>query len=199
MLGPRIEADPMTCDGMDGELYDVMAPNVRTLGLAKGQRISFSWLAYIHGQTAKRMLMAGDVLTGFMSGCCVATWTEDGSRYVGHVGTVGANEAVNRAVKQTFAASMSRDTTGFFSAAAWPPGEIVVRQRNFKGGATPKVLALITTSGQFYAILMFALGKMPNMQQTGDWCVGGIKQVRAQDYLTLRRSLGMVTMGARGR
>ncbi len=44
-------------------------PNVSTLSMRKGMQINYSWLMYVFGHTAKRMLAAGDVLTGFMSGC----------------------------------------------------------------------------------------------------------------------------------
>ena len=54
-----------------------------------------------------------DVLTGFMSGCRIARWREGGVTYVGHVGTVEADAAANRAVKRSFAFSMPRGTTAF--------------------------------------------------------------------------------------
>ena len=196
VLDPNRAAGPMTYDGMDGELYDVMAPHVATLGLVKGQVIPYSWLTYILGRTSKKMLAGGDVLTGFMSGCLIATWTENGMRFVGHVGTVEENAAANAKVKQGFAAYMPRDTAGFFPLAAWDAGsEIVPKARKFKAGVTPKVLALVTTSGEFYSILLFMLGL------SNDWCVGGIKRVAPLDYGALRQRLtpGAPLLGAHRR
>src|SRR5215208_5050914 len=135
VMNPNRAAGPMVYDGMDGELYDVMAPHVSTLGLSKGKAIPYSWLTYVLGRTSKKMLSGGDILTGFMSGCLIAAWTENGIRYVGHVGTVEENEQANQRVKQTFAAYMPRDTTGFFPLSAWDAGsEIIPKARKFKAG-----------------------------------------------------------------
>lgn len=184
VVNPTRAAGPMVSDGMDGELYDMMAPHVSTLGLGKGRAIPYSWLTYVLGRTSKKMLAGGDVLTGFMSGCLIATWTENGCRHVGHVGTVEENEQANQRVKQTFAASMPRDTMGFFPLAAWNAGaEIIPKAQKFKAGATPKVLALVTTSGEFYSILLFMLGL------NNDWCVGGIKKVPPLSYAVLKPKL----------
>lgn len=191
VANPNRAAGPMVADGMDGEFFDVMAPHVSTLGLRKGQAIPYSWLTYVLGRTSKKMLAGGDVLTGFMSGCLIAAWTENGARYVGHVGTVEDNEQANQKVKQTFAAYMPRDTTGFFPLAAWDPGsEIVPKARKFKAGATPKVLALVTTGGEFYSILLFMLGL------SNDWCVGGIKKVPPLSYTALKQKLGAPVFGS---
>jgi hypothetical protein len=184
IMNPNRAAGPMVYDGMDGELYDVMAPHVSTLGLSKGMAIPYSWLTYVLGRTSKKLLAGGDVLTGFMSGCLIAAWTENGCRYVGHVGTVEENEQANQRVKQTFAAYMPRDTTGFFPLAAWDAGsEIVPKARKFKAGVTPKILALVNTRGEFYSILLFMLGL------NNEWCVGGIKKVPPLNYLTLKQQL----------
>jgi hypothetical protein len=181
---PNRLAGPMVYDGMDGELFDTMAPHVSTLGLTKGQSIPYSWLTYVLGRTSKKMLAGGDVLTGFMSGCLIATWMEGGFRYVGHVGTVEDNAPANLRVKQAFAAAMPRDTLGFYPLAAWDVNtEIVPKATKFKGGVTPKVLALVTTGGDFYSILLFMLGL------TNDWCVGGIKRVPALNHAALRQQL----------
>lgn len=190
IVNPSRAAGSMVYDGMDGELFDAMAPHVRTLGLQKGQAIPYSWLTYVLGRTSKKMLAGGDVLTGFMSGCLIATWTENGCRYVGHVGTVEDNAQANQKVKQTFAAYMPRDTKGFFPLAAWDAGsEIVPKAQKFKAGVTPKVLALVTTGGQFYSILLFMLGL------SNDWCVGGIKKVPPLSYSPLKQKLGAALVG----
>src|SRR5687768_6994393 len=114
------------------------------------------------------MLAAGDVLTGFMSGCLICQWTENGMRYVGHVGTVESSQQVNTRVKSAFAAFMPPDTTGFNPAAARDPGEIAPKMMKCKKGATPRILALVTTGGEFYSLLFFELREGPGL-----WCVGG--------------------------
>jgi hypothetical protein len=186
IANPPLHAGPMVYDGMDGELFDVFAPNVSTLGFTKGMSIPYSWLVYTIGHTSKKMLAAGDVLTGYMSGCLITLWTENGYRYVGHLGTVDSSEAISARVKTAFAAAMPRDTTGFNPAAAWDPGEIGPKQAKFKKGAETKVLALVTTGGEFYSILLFK----PWGLQT-EWCVGGIKKVppinRDALYLQMRK------------
>ena len=85
---------PIVYDGLDGELMNTRQ-NVSSLGFRMGMSVPYNWLSYSVGRTTKRMLAAGDVLTGYMSGCPIATWTENGLRYAGHVGTYDANPAVN--------------------------------------------------------------------------------------------------------
>ena len=183
---PARPAGPMIYDGLDGELYNLSFPHVSTLGLSKGMSIPYSWLTYSVGHTSKKMLAAGDVLTGYMSGCLITLWTEGGYRYVGHIGTDDSSPAMSANVKKAFAAYMPRDTTGFDPAAAWDLGEIAPKMARFKNGAEPKILALVTTAGQFYSILLFKLhGSMD------EWCVGGIKKVPPMNrdalYLRMRR------------
>jgi hypothetical protein len=185
IANPPRPAVPMIYDGLDGELY-VASPHVSTLGLFKGMRISYNWLTYSVGHTSKMMLAAGDVLTGYMSGCLITRWMENGYRYVGHIGTVDSSETISSNVKKTFAAAMPRDTTGFNPAGAWDAGEIAPKQMKFKSGAEPKILALITTADRFYSILLFKL-----VGTTDQWCVGGIKNVppmsRDALYLQMRK------------
>ncbi len=185
MLNPKRIVGPMVYNGMDGELYDTFAPHVSTLGLTKGMSIPYRWLMYVLGHTAKKMLAGGDVLTGFMSGCLIACWTESGCRYVGHIGTVESNEQLNKQVKRTFAAYMPRDATGFNPFAAWDAGrDIIPKAQKFKAGTNSKIIALVTTRGEFYSILLFGLGGAPD-----EWCVGGIKRVTPLDYFSLKRTL----------
>jgi hypothetical protein len=188
ILNPRRAADPMIYDGLDGELYDMMAPNVSSLGMSKGMPIPYAWLFYSVGHTTKRLLAAGDVLTGFMSGCLVTTWTENGMRYVGHIGTVDSSQAINAGVKRAFASAMPRDTTGFNPAAAWDASEIFPKQSKFKPRPESHILALVTTGGQFFSLLLFHLG---GIGSTDQWCVGGIKRVQPMNhdavYLHLRK------------
>lgn len=181
---PVVAASPMIYDGMDGELYRG-GPHVSAVGLTKGMQIPYSWLVYMHGHTTRRMLSGGDVLTGFMSGCLITLWSENGIRYVGHVGTVEANPAQDTRVKDTFARAMPSQAMGFNPFAAWDPGDIANLQRTFKKGPVPKVMALVTTSGKFYSILMFGFG----IGAIEEWCVGGIKSVDPMNRNTLYTAL----------
>ena len=165
---------PMVYDGLDGELYSFGAAHASTAGLTKGMAIPHTWLVYAYGHTTRCVLAGSDVLTGFMSGCVIAQWSERGTRYVGHVGTVESDVRVNTAVKRGFVDAMRglTQTRGFNPAGAWQYDEIAALMRKFKSGATPRIVALVTTGGDFYSILLFQLQQAPN-----EYCVGGIKSV----------------------
>jgi hypothetical protein len=178
---PAHKAGPMIYDGLDGELVDYSLPNVSTLGFKKGMMIPYSWLMYKPGNTT-RTVVTGDVLTGFMSGCPIALWTQGTTRYVGHVGTATGDKPLNDKVRTNFATVMADTTTGFDPFAAWSSAEISTRQRAFKRFPVPQVMAMVTAVGDFYAILMFNLG-------AGEWCVGGCKKVPALDNAALNRLL----------
>ncbi len=105
-------------------------------------------------------------------------------RYVGHVGTVESSQQVNTRVKSAFAAFMPPDTTGFNPAAAWDPGEIAPKMMKFKKGATPRILALVTTGGEFYSLLFFELREGPGL-----WCVGGAKRIPPMNRAALATHL----------
>ena len=97
---PMAPLNPMNYDGMDDQIMANFHAN--TLGLRVGQQIPYRWLAYVAGRTATMPLGGGDVLTGPMSGCRIATWT-DGGQKVAHVGTIDNNPAVSTKVKRAFA------------------------------------------------------------------------------------------------
>ncbi len=181
---PHRANSPMIYDGLDGQLYNLSAPHVSTVGLKMRMKIPYSWLVYAHGHTT-RLNAAGDVLTGPMSGCLITVWTDEGRRYVGHVGTVESSATVNEKVKSTFAAAMPKNTTGFNPANAWEPGEISKLMRKIKPLPALRIMALVTSGNQFYSILMFELraGK-PN-----EWCVGGIKKVPPMNYQAIKTKL----------
>src|ERR1700761_2051975 len=73
----------------------LMHTHVSTIGLQMNTPIQHKWLDYTPGRTARVAMGPYDVLTGFMSGCIIARWTDRGVNYVGHVGTVEENPAVN--------------------------------------------------------------------------------------------------------
>jgi len=181
---PAGQETPMIYDGMDGELQGFSPVNVTALGFRMNMPISYSWLSYAPGRTARRMRVAGDMLTGYMSGCLITDWSENGMRYVGHIGTIDGNAVVNARVKSAFAGAMPSQTRGFNPAGAWTRGEITPLMLKFKGGAQERIFALVTSSGDYYAILMFLLVGKPN-----EWCVGGIKKVPPMNRAALHAHL----------
>jgi hypothetical protein len=182
IANPDRGVGPMIYDGMDGELTSPSSTHASRFGLTMGMPIPYRWLFYSVGHTTKRMLAAGDVLTGYMSGCLITLWTDE-VRYVGHVGTADYSAEISKKVKGRFAAAMPANTTGFDPAGAWGPAEIRPKQQKFKLFAEPKILALVTTSQRFYSVLLFKLSGAPNT-----WCVGGIREVPPmnRDALYLR-------------
>ncbi len=188
---PPMVLNPMIYDGLDGELLNT-GVNVTTLGLSKGARVDYDWLAYTVGNTTKKAL-TGDTLTGFMSGCLIATWYEGGTRYVGHVGTTDGRPTINNLVRSTFLNHAPPNVMGFNPAAAWGPGDIAPMQSKFKYGANVKIMALVTATGSFYSILMFKLSKAPGSGTDNyTWCAGGVKKIPSMNPAQIRTGLSIV-------
>lgn len=175
---------PLKYDGIDAAL-GVTLPHSSTLGLSPGKTVNYSWLSYMHGHTSRRLLSGGDVLTGPMSGCLIATWSDRGMRWVGHVGTVVESGSINKKVKQQIGTALPTQAAGFYPDKAWGAGDIpplLQKAQSVSKFARPDVFALVTTSGTFFSILMFHLG--------GDeWCVGGCKRVQPKNAAALRHKL----------
>jgi hypothetical protein len=173
-------------DGLDGTIQNpqLMLTNVSTIGARVGMPIQHVWLDYVHGRTSRTPITAYDILTGWMSGCWVVRWSDRGVSYVGHVGTIVGNSAVNKQVKQTFADAMGNVVSGFNPAAAWNFGEIQTLAAKLATGRPPQIMALVTTAGKFYSVLMLDLGN-------NEWCSGGIKECRPASrdeiYLMLKK------------
>ena len=184
---PKVVLSDMVYDGLDGVLINPSVTNVTKLGFKMGMKIPYQWLVYSVGHTTKKLISAGDCLTGYMSGCLITLWQEDGLRYIGHVGTVDGNDKINKAVRSTFAGYMPNDACGFNPAGAWAPKEIEPLQSRFKGGAEAKILALVTGKGSFYSILMFKLPAKTGSSNT--WCVGGIKHIPPMNPAQLKKAL----------
>lgn len=188
---------PMTYDGLDGQLVDPALRgilHVSTLGLSMRMQIRYAWLDYNLGRTARVPIGPYDVLTGPMSGCLITHWNHRGINFVGHVGTVDDRPVVNKTVKRIFSRAMPMNTRGFNPAGAWGYAESAQLQRSFRTPPSAKVVALVTTRGVFYSILMLGLqidAREQGIQVGYDWCVGGIKQVeplgRDALYLELRK------------
>jgi hypothetical protein len=177
----------MIYDGLDGGLKDTRNPHTSTVGLTMRMSIPYNWLVYKLGHTTKRLLIAGDVLTGPMSGCPIVEWTQQGQRWVGHVGTVEDNPGTNKRVKENFGIAMPTQARGFYPAAAWTPNDIAAQQIQLDAKSQPRarIMALVTSSCEFFSILMFEfLASTRN-----EWCVGGIKRIPPMNAVQLRTSL----------
>lgn len=159
--------NPLRYEGLAGDVSSMdpvlltMAPSA--FGLMKGVNIPHKWLDYRLGATARTRLAGQDVLTGFMSGCVIAMWTDVGGvRWVGHIGTIESDAAVNQRVKAHAEANMPANATGFDPSAAWPPGDrataIINARKNMpidhNNGGVPRVVALVTSGGAFFSILL---------------------------------------------
>jgi hypothetical protein len=178
---------PMFYVGLDAEIVDHSLPNVSTLGFRKDMGISYKWLSYIHGRTAKISPGATDVLTGFMSGCRIATWTDNGGRWVGHVGTVESapkDQPPNSTVKNAFVQAMPQNVLGYNPAGAFDASDFMLMLRTVQGKPSAQVLSLVTSNNVFYSILM-----VERMDERGIWICAGKKQVPAVAYDALSREL----------
>lgn len=191
-------ATPMTYDGLDGhraavdpQLLIVQASNI--LGIAKGANVAYSWLDYAPGRISRLPVGGGDVLSGYMSGCLIARGTNAGAMCAFHVGTIDGNPGVNTTVKTAFAGMLPADVTGFNPGGAWNLGEATTAQTRLGGTAgAAKILALITSGGAFYSILMVPVqegGSFTNAAGRQYWCVGGIKAVPAMNLAAVQASL----------
>jgi len=196
----------MTYSGLDNEItYGKMRGPLASVyastsppqshGLNANQPVPNIWLNYVLGRTAYMQTAGGDVLTGFMSGCWITTWTEGGNRYVGHVGTVESSpkdQPPNSTVKNTFAAkfagnpSAGTNLKGFNPASAWSLSQIrsVCKESTTSWGSymgNSKIMALVTRNNHFYSILMIKNGN--------DWICGGSKRVHSKDQAAVLRAL----------
>ena len=188
----------MTYAGLDNEIVYGPMPgplaamykrttSPASLGLNANQNVPYVWVNYVLGRTAYQQTAGTDVLTGFMSGCWIVTWTEAGNRHVGHIGTVESaakDQPPNSTVKATFsnkftgAAPVGSQLKGFNPAAAWNMGDIksVCKEAgqnwgNLAGNA--KLMALVTQNDHFYTVLI--IRKSPNL-----WICGGAKRVSGE-------------------
>jgi hypothetical protein len=182
---PQVTA-PMFYVGLDDQVVDHSLPNVSTLGLRKDMGIPYTWLNYIHGRTAK-VAATGDVLTGFMSGCWIATWTDTTGRWVGHLGTIESaakTEPPNSTVKNTFAQAMPANVIAYNPARAFDPAEIVPLLTAMRGTPSAQVLSLVTSANHFYSILL-----LERMNERGVWICAGKKLMPAVAHAALSLEL----------
>lgn len=180
-------ATQLLYDGLDGQLINpsLMTTNITTKGFTMKMPIRYTWLDYAPGGTARLPLGGSDILTGYMSGCLLTTWRDNGVKYVGHVGTITGNTEANRRVKGAFSAAMPKDTTGFEPASVWSASEISKLTAQIRPSPDPKIFGLITSSGRFFSVLMLVIPGTANKE----WCVGGVKRVRAMSYTQLKQAM----------
>jgi hypothetical protein len=184
----------MTFTGWDHEIpYSPQAP---TLGLRANTVIPYYWLDYVHFRTAYVEPAASDVLTGFMSGCWICSWTEPGAllqRRVGHVGTVETvkkNEVPNTTVKAGFLNDVGVNglgLTGYNPAqdAVWTFNEILalVNKSKQPGNLEAKIMSLVTSTDDFYSIVMIL------RRDKNTWVCGGKKRVLPSDRAAITLAL----------
>ncbi len=156
--------------------------SIARLGLHPGMPIQHQWLDYVPGRTSRVQMTRHDVLTGFMSGCLITRWQENGVTYAGHVGTVESDPNVNRAVKTAYRNVMPRNVTGFNPLRAWLNDLPALCRRFEPVRTTPQICALVTTRGDFYSLVLFNDG-------TDEWYCGGIKRGQSLNYEQLSRAL----------
>ena len=172
---PTLPARPMTYQGVDMDLCTGQAESRRKQAFASGLRLGFQinsvWLLYKPGRTTTVPLGGTDVMTGFMSGCPIVTMTT-GLRLVAHVGTVANAPDTNQKVKQTFRGIMPNNARGFNPSGAWSMNDRANRMQQIKSPSIPQVVALVTTGGNFYSLL---IGKYPNQKDA--YVIGGFVPV----------------------
>jgi hypothetical protein len=188
IANPPTPPGTMTYVGMDGEIIDFGLPNVTAMGFTMNMVLTYSWLNYVLGRTAK-IATTNDVLTGFMSGCLIATWSDTGGRWVGHIGTVesaGKYDPPNSDVKLEFQTNMPENVRGYNPAAAWSPEEIAPIVTTVKGKPAAKIVSLVTATSDFYSVLMVS-----RMDEPGIWVCAGKKLVAGMGHQGLFNELAV--------
>lgn len=188
-------ATPMTYEGLDGhrEALDpaFLLSQPSTIGYRMHAPLPapYTWLDYAPGRTARVNAGGADVLTGYMSGCLIARGTFNGAMSAFHLGTI-QDPTVSNLVKQTFRGQLPNDVTGFYPAAAWTAGERTIINSQC-GGSGTDIIALVTSAGSFYSIVLCHTRIM------GEEVIGGIRQVPPLDRPSLLRHLGGPVIGSR--
>lgn len=148
----------------------------RTSGFAAGagakQHRTFQWLSWWPGFISEVRLDAVDVLTGFMSGCWVMVYKRGAHTYVGHVGTIGGNDAAvatSAAVKACWnawaAANHASLICGFQPNRHWKdngdankPAAVSETINGHERGDHnwhDKVLAVVTPARELYTVFVY--------------------------------------------
>jgi hypothetical protein len=190
VVTPPTPPGSMTYVGMDGEIVDFGLPNVTTLGFKMNMVITYDWLCYVHGRTAK-IASSSDVLTGFMSGCLIATWSDTGGRWVGHIGTIeskGKNEPPNSTVKIGFSTTMPTNVRGYNPATAFGPEEIMPILAKCTGKPEVRIVSLVTPTSEFYSVLFVRRNDL-NLNEMDIWVCAGKKLIAGMGHQGLANEL----------
>jgi len=99
---------------------------------------------------------------------------------VAHVGTVDEHPDTNQLVKQKFREIMPNNARGFNPSGAWTRDDRNNLTLQIRGNHLSYVVALVTTNGNFYSLLV---GKYPNHRDL--YVIGGCVPVPPWDHLAL--------------
>jgi hypothetical protein len=147
---------------------------------------NFKWLPWYKGDISETDLNT-DVLTGPMSGCILASYTNGGVRKVGHIGTVDVvpgpydAAAVNAAVKglwNGYALAHPGDVVGGFNPVALTVPAHPAAQGNDSWG---KTWGLFTTTGDFYAVQVYL-----QLNTTDEYRIAAVHQVNSMTLVQLQ-------------
>lgn len=116
---------------------------------------NFKWLPYYEGDISATTQTC-DVLTGPMSGCPLVRYLNAGNIYVGHIGTVLGQVAVNAAVTALwngFALANPASILGGFNpfgpTVPTPPPPATAQD------SVARIWGLITTAGTFFSVQVY--------------------------------------------
>lgn len=144
-----------------------------TGAVAKTYR-NFVWLEWLGGVVSMVQPGAVDVLTGPMSGCWITSFLRNGTRHVGHVGTVmTAADPLSVAARtawNNFAQGLQMGAmSGFNPFNDWN-GAFPLPQ---PGDGAMKTFAVVTTINTFYTLVTFSQANKPSRVR-----IAGLQQIQ---------------------
>lgn len=108
---------------------------------------TFRWLPYIKGKVTYLPYVGPDILTGRMSGCWIAVFTNQGTRYVAHIGTDDFPDTSN-SIQAKNAWRNAEANQGFTLVNAFNPvGPDLPGSALQKRGKAQEVYAAVETAG----------------------------------------------------
>lgn len=135
----------------------LFGPKTSTTGTGHGDKAhrNFNGLEWRPGLVSEVATHGTDVLTGPMSGCWITRYMRNGVQCVGHVGTEHTHSSAN-SVAAKLAWNRFRPTavgmvTGFNPFNDWNGPYPLPKT----GQGSPKVFALVTSTGHFYSIFAY--------------------------------------------
>jgi hypothetical protein len=179
-------------NGWDAHVWDKLNSK-RELPRAAQPVSPLTWLNYGPGKTFKAPLNNADILTGPMSGCLLAVWTDDNNAtFAAHIGTTSnkkADEPPNTTVKRNFYAMLvslqkQNSVKGFNPLAPWSGPDINgltdLRPPDTEG---PKFFGLMTAQKSFFSLVLVKYRRLD------EWVCLGVKPCTAMDNAALRDAL----------